>query len=148
MNIFQKQYFFTFFAIFLALKSDNFRRFPELENTRDFEENLAKREKIEIFGGIKMAVFDWTKLYFIVQSNGLAEIGNWKITTREFNVDTFGKLNILRFSEILYYFIIIVQIMAKFYQNLRKNRISNRFRTNRRIYFTRIFQVFKPTNQR
>ena len=133
----------------MALKSENFRRFPELENTRDFDENLAKREKIEIFGGIKMAISDWTKLYFIVQSEGLAElIGNWQITTGEYNVDAFGKFNILRFFEIFYYFIIILQILAKFYQKLRKNRISKRFRTNRRIYFTRIFQIFKPTNQR
>ena len=148
MNIFQEQYFLTFFAIFLALKSENFRRFPELENTRDFDENLAKIEKIEIFGGIKMVISDWTKHYFIVQSEGLAEqIGNWQITG-EYNVDTFGKLNILRFFEIFYYFIIILQIIGKFYQKLRKNRISKRFRTNRRIYFTQIFQIFKPTNQR
>ena len=149
MNIFRKMNILLFFTVFLVLKTDNFGQIPQL----DCDENATESEQIgffyEIFGGIKMVISDWTKLYFIVQSDSLAEqIGNWQITTGKYNVDAFGKLNILRFFEIFYYFIIILQILAKFYQKLRKNRISKRFRTNRRIYFTRIFQIFKPINQR
>ena len=148
MNIFKQKFYLTFLAVFLVLKTENFHRTPEIENIGDFDENWSTGDIIEALYEIGKLVSDWSKFYFIFDSNVLiGKIGNWQITY-EFE-EAFEKFNILRFFEFFYYFLIILQVLAKLVQRLRKNRMSKRFRTNRKFYFiTNVDQMFKTTNRR